>query len=917
MPERLSHPPPSRAPARVWLVEDNLLDTQRTLALLGRFYAVTHFGDAASMLERLSDEPPPDLLLLDWQLPGVSGLDACRFVREQHDEAALPVLMLTVRGAREDFREGLQAGANDYVAKPYDETEFLARVRTLLRMRRAIADARSSQALAEATQAELDAERVHLRDLFENAPAIVCVLREPGHVFQMANPLYRRVIAGERQLVGLPVREALPEVVNQGFIRLLDEVYRTGVPFVGHEMPLRLDRHGNGQLEDTFFTFVYQPTHDAQGNVDGIAVFGFEVTEQVVARRRAEAATAQLEAIFQSIPDALYVGGPSGIHRANAAALDMLGYDSVEALNRNIGTLAEEIRTRRVDTGEIIPEEGQAFTSALRGQPDVQEVLVRNLRTGEDRVVRSSCAPIRVGTEVVGAVAINVDITERRRMEEALRKSEEHLRRVAEATGVGTWELELRTRHILADARMRELFWLAPDGPLTQEAVFEAVHPENRKQVVEAVTQALAGAREGRYALEYRLRNTDGHQRWVEARGRAYFDAASKPVRFLGTVVDISPRKEAESAQAEFLQALMSQPLLGVAIFRGPHHVFETANAPYQQMVGSRDVVGKPMLEALPELKGQGFDTLLTRVMQTGEPFVGRETPVVLGRHGAERLEQAFFNFVYQPMRGREGLSDGVLVVAQDVTDLVRARHDAERLAQESKGRSDFEQQLIGIVSHDLRNPLQAIHLGVMSLLRQDDLSERQTKVTVRIQSSVERASRMIRDLLDFTQARLGSGIRLERRPTDLFDVVRNVLQEVEAIYPDREVRLRQEGDGKGSWDADRLSQAVQNLVTNALKYSPEGTPVAVTMRGEPGHIVLQVQNAGAPIPSELLPRIFEPLQRATADVDKQGRSVGLGLYIVKHLVEAHAGTVEVKSSEAEGTTFQVRLPRSASGAAS
>jgi sigma-B regulation protein RsbU (phosphoserine phosphatase) len=917
MPERRSQPPASQAPARVWLVEDNLLDAQHTIALLGRVYEVVHFDDAASMLEHLSNEPPPDLLLLDWQLPGVSGLDACRFVREHHDEAALPVLMLTVRGAREDFREGLLAGANDYVAKPSDETELLARMRTLLRMRRAIADARSAQALAEATQAELDAERVHLRDLFENAPAIVGVLRGPGHIFQMANPLYQRVIAGERQLVGLPVREALPEVAEQGFIRLLDEVYRTGVPFVGHEMPLRVDRRGDGQFEDTFFIFVYQPTRDAQGQVGGIAIFGFEVTEQVVARRRAEAATAQLEAIFQSIPDALYVGGPDGIQRANAPALAMLGYDSMEALNRNIATLAEGIRTRRVDTGEFIPAEGQAFTSALRGQPDVQEVLVRHLQTGEDRVVRSSCAPIRVGTEVVGAVAINVDITERRRMEEALRKSEERLRRVVEATGVGTWEFELATRHILADARMRELFWLAPDVPLTQEEVFQAVHPEDRERVREAITRALAGASEGRYTVEYRLQNAEGHQRWVEARGRAYFNAAGKPVRFLGTAVDITPRKEAESAQAEFLQALTSQPLLGVAILRGPQHVFETANAPYQQMVGSRVVVGRPMLEVLPELKGQGFDTLLTQVMQTGEPFVGRETPVLLGRHKEGRLEEAFFNFVYQPMRGREGLFDGVLVVAQDVTDLVRARYNAERLAQESKGRSDFEQQLIGIVSHDLRNPLQAIHLGVSSLLRPDDLSERQTKIAVRIQSSAERATRMIRDLLDFTQARLGSGISIERRPTDLFDVVRNVLQEVEAIYPGREVLLQQEGDGKGNWDADRLAQAVQNLITNALKYSPEGTPVAVTMRGEPGHVVLQVQNAGAPIRPELLPRIFEPLQRATADVDRQGRSVGLGLYIVKHLVEAHGGTVEVKSSEAEGTTFQVRLPRSAPGAAS
>ncbi len=235
---------------------------------------------------------------------------------------------------------------------------------------------------------------------------------------------------------------------------------------------------------------------------------------------------------------------------------------------------------------------------------------------------------------------------------------------------------------------------------------------------------------------------------------------------------------------------------------------------------------------------------------------------------------------------------------------------DRKHREQEDRMRAEFERQLIGVVSHDLRNPLSAILLATAALVRREELDERTLKSVIRIQSSAERATRLVKDLLDFTQARLGGGIRIERRPADLHTLTRSVLEEVEAAYPGREMQVRSQGNGRGEWDPDRLAQVVQNLVTNALKYSPEGTPVQVVTRGEDGQVVLSVHNQGVPIPLERRQHLFEPMQRATADVDKAGRSVGLGLYIVKHIVDAHGGTIEVRSSESEGTTFTVRWPR-------
>lgn len=115
--------------------------------------------------------------------------------------------------------------------------------------------------------------------------------------------------------------------------------------------------------------------------------------------------------------------------------------------------------------------------------------------------------------------------------------------------------------------------------------------------------------------------------------------------------------------------------------------------------------------------------------------------------------------------------------------------------------------------------------------------------------------------------------------------------------------------DGRGEWDPDRLAQVVQNLVTNALAYSPQATPIQVHTRGEEGWVALSVRNAGAPIAIERIERLFEPLQRATTEIGNASRSVGLGLYIVKQIVNAHGGTVEVRSNQ-DDTVFTVRLPR-------
>jgi sigma-B regulation protein RsbU (phosphoserine phosphatase) len=246
---------------------------------------------------------------------------------------------------------------------------------------------------------------------------------------------------------------------------------------------------------------------------------------------------------------------------------------------------------------------------------------------------------------------------------------------------------------------------------------------------------------------------------------------------------------------------------------------------------------------------------------------------------------------------------------------------DSERKAQEARARAQAElhrallrqeadEQLIGIVSHDLRNPLNAITLG-SHMLRSADLGDH-ARTAARIASSAERANHLIADLLDFTQARLGGGLRAERRPIDLHHVAAECADEVRVAWSGRAVDVRAIGEGTATLDPHRLAQVITNLLTNALAYGDPERPIELMTRVTGDTAEVCVHNRGRPIPPEILPRVFEPMRRGDAELRPASRSVGLGLYIVRAIAEAHDGRVEVTSTAEEGTTFRVVLPRHA-----
>jgi signal transduction histidine kinase len=242
---------------------------------------------------------------------------------------------------------------------------------------------------------------------------------------------------------------------------------------------------------------------------------------------------------------------------------------------------------------------------------------------------------------------------------------------------------------------------------------------------------------------------------------------------------------------------------------------------------------------------------------------------------------------------------------ALEIAEHRRAQEEFERAAE-------LEQQLVGIVGHDIRTPLSAILATAQTQLASDHLEPAQRRAFERVERGGERIRQIVDLLLDFTRARLGGGIPVSRRPGDLNEMCRRVADELQAARPQR-LLLSDLAPGVllGEWDQARLAQVLANLLDNAFKYSPDHTPVRLSTRAHDAEsVLLEVNNQGAPIPEHLLPLLFEPFRRGETSAGTERSSLGLGLYIAHDLVRAHGGSITVRSTAEEGTTFRVCLSR-------
>jgi signal transduction histidine kinase/CheY-like chemotaxis protein len=429
-----------------------------------------------------------------------------------------------------------------------------------------------------------------------------------------------------------------------------------------------------------------------------------------------------------------------------------------------------------------------------------------------------------------------------------------------------------------------------------------------------------------------------------------YFTLSYSPIRdeagavrgVLGVVHETTQRHVAEERVAELLAQerrnaetlaratelerkrlyeLFMQAPMPVSIFRGPEQILDLANQASLEAWGkTREIVGKPFLDAFPEMRGQGFDKLLADVLETRVEYRGNEIHTRLAR-GQPELDDVYWNFVYTPLFDGD-VATGVLVCGFDVTEQVIARRRIERLAEELSTQKTaleaahrLKDEFVATMSHELRTPLNAI-LGWTRLMKLGSVQPARVPHALAIvERNAVAQTELINDLLDVSRIITGK-LRLNVESVDLPAVVREALETVRPAADARGIQLHAVIDshaGPIKGDPDRLSQIFGNLLSNAVKFTPKGGRVRVHLEKANSMCRFTVQDNGAGIDAGFLPHVFDRFRQADQTITRRHGGLGLGLSIVKHLVELHGGTVEAQSAGPnQGATFTLTIPLAA-----
>ncbi|TDQ32993.1 PAS domain S-box-containing protein [Zeaxanthinibacter enoshimensis] len=343
-------------------------------------------------------------------------------------------------------------------------------------------------------------------------------------------------------------------------------------------------------------------------------------------------------------------------------------------------------RSTRDNFKEIWDEIGPLLEKTRNGTPvkytDAEFTLERNGKL-EQTYFDFAYSPIRLENgEIGGVLATCIETTNRKVSQEALQESMLQFKFAIEASELGTYDYNPRTNRFTANHRLKKWFGLPPENEILLSDAIDAMVPEDRERVTTAIAEALQYESGGNYDIVYSLINPKNNTpRIVHAKGKVRFDENKVAYRFTGTLQDITERKAAErllKIKENNLRLMILQAPVAIAIMRGKDFVIEIANNNALELWDKeeKEVLDRPVLEVMPELKKQGIDTLLTNVFETGERFCTSELPVVIDRNGVPTTK--YINFSYEPLYDAFGNIDGIMAIGIDVTEQVLARHKVE-----------------------------------------------------------------------------------------------------------------------------------------------------------------------------------------------------------------------------------------------
>lgn len=670
--------------------------------------------------------------------------------------------------------------------------------------------------------------------------------------------------------------------------------------------------------------------------------------QQLTERKRAATALQESEDRFRQLAENI-----NTVFWIREAHADRPSYVS-PAYERLWGLNSQELYgSHQAWINYIYPDDREATAKAFEekaaaGQFDQEYRIV--LPDGGFRWVRDRCFPLHNETGVLYRfVGIAEDITERKQTEAALRNNEQLLRLALTGARQGVWDWDLKSGVLTWDRQCKEMFGVTPDFPVTYEWHVGALHPEDRQRVKDVAALALREHTE--FHEEYRTLHPDGTMRWILARGCGFYDAAGEPYRMSGTVLDITARKhtEAELQERNAQLQLLYETTRDLLSSTQPLTLVETVFHKLKGLLGLDVYLNYILDEPRQQLQltfHSGIPEDLARQIKwlnLGQTICGtvaqqrRQIVQTVVQHchdpRCELIQSlGLTTYVCQPLiaqgnlfgtlsfgsRSRteftaaeqslfQAICDQIAIALERSELLTSLQQQTEELVRVNRIKDEF----LAVLSHELRSPLNPI-LGWAKLLQTRNFSPAQTaEALATIERNAKLQTQLIDDLLDVAKILRGK-LSLTVAPIDLVFVIESAIETVGTAAQAKSIQLQTvlPQSGTVSGDAVRLQQIVWNLLSNAIKFTPSQGQVEIRLEQVGDLAQITVSDTGKGINPDFLPHIFESFRQEDPSTTRAFGGLGLGLAIVRHLVEAHGGTIWAESpGEGQGTTFTVRLP--------
>ncbi len=772
----------------------------------------------------------------------------------------------------------------------------------------ALAIMRDVTARRVAEEALRQSERKY-RDMVETSADIVWKI-DAGGCLTYINPAARQLLGFEPE-----------EMLGRPFLDFIVESHRAGIAGRFQELILegkthRIDataRHKDGTL--VYLRFTGKRVHDESHRVVGVTGTAADVT---AAKRFEEELAAErnlLRTLIDAIPHCIYTKDTeSRFIISNQENFRVLGVEN-EAAVRGQSVLdfcPPDIARRYLADDRTVLRSGEALV-------DREEPIV--LPSGEARTLLTTKLPLRDSEgRITGLVGISRDITEQKRADEALRRSESRLRLAQRIGRIGSWELDLAAQTVLWSEETYRIFGFRSGEVLpSQEAFFNAVHPDDRAEVRERIAQAILS--EHQLQFGHRIVRADGLLRYIHQQARVIRDSRGHAISLLGTVQDITERSAAELALQE------SEQRFRTLFDRSPEAIFLTDPATTEVQLpiidcneaacrqygyGKAELVGKPFALLAPRLRNR-------RDIEAFRKRLSRDHPVLIQfvcRAKDGRIFPAESRISLITVGGREL----ILGLQNDITERRAAERAVRRLHEDLEIRvrertAEFERVNLELesfsysISHDLRAPLRAIN-GFAKILQEDYAGQLDTealRLFKIISQNAVRMGRLIDDLLSFS--RLGRQ-GFQQRPVKTHELVRSVINELTVLEPERREAFVVRNLPEVRGDEAMLRQVFINLLSNALKFTrsrPEPN-VQISADEAGDEVVFCVRDNGVGFDMNYAHKLFKVFQRLHKAEEYEG--TGAGLAIVDRIVRRHGGRIWAESKLHEGATFFLALPR-------